>query len=488
MEFLKQLELASKNTDDLVLFISDNYDHIYNLFLCTDYKSFESVSPKIEAYINNHLTVFKSLPIEKKENLLFLLLLLETCERNEYYMPFGRLYSKLKKADVNIPHRYTAAALSIIKVRQFEDHFNRVDEVMNNYIQASDYDDDNLILTSFINYYIRIVRDFGDFNNARVLNLREKLLQYKNENQVAFLHHEITSEIFSDTDFSDKNFGDENQLSLDILLKRKKIYVFGEQPKLLIENGTEYSSNIASLHSPSFYTFRDASITFYNKISNSNQAYYSLNKGVAIIEEFDQLYTYLYSYGKMHIAKLTSAFQTLLQENLSEITIVDWACGQGIGTCCLFDFIKENQLEIKINKVHLIEPSELAIKRACLHVSQYINKEDIVTINKDLDSLLETKLTPDSKHTIHILSNILDIDSFNLIQFIDYIKSNYRGENLFICVSPYISLLRNARLDRFMNGFMTNEKHHKVLLSVENPKGQWINGWSRNSRVFKASI
>jgi len=488
MQFLNQLELASKNTDDLVLFISNNYDHIYNLFLCTDYESFESISSEVEAYINNHLSVFKSLSLEKKENLLFILLLLETCERNEYYMPFGRLYTKLKKADVEIPHRYSAAALSIIKVRKFEDHVDRVDEVLSNYIQASDYDDDNLILASFINYYIRIVRDFGVFNNARVLNLREKLLRYQTENEVAFLHHEITETVLADTDFSNKDFGNDIQISLDILLKRKSVYAFGEQPQFLIEDGTEYATNIASLHSPSFYSFREASITFYNRIANSNQAYYSLNKGVAIIEEFDQLYTYLYSYGKMHIAKLKSAFQTLLNENLSDITIVDWACGQGIGTCCLFDFIKEKQLEVKIDKVHLIEPSELAIKRASLHVSQYINKEDIVTINKDLDSLPETELFVDSNLTVHILSNILDIDSFNLVQFIAYVKSIYRGENLFICVSPYISQLRNARLDRFMNGFKNGDNNHEVLLSAENPKGQWINGWSRNLRVFKTSI
>ena len=83
-----------------------------------------------------------------------------------------------------------------------------------------------------------------------------------------------------------------------------------------------------------------------------------------------------------------------------EVNIIDWGCGQGIGTISLLDDLNNEGVNLNISKAILIEPSIVALKRASLHVSKY--NIDYFTINKDFDSLQGTdfKLPCKSKHFI----------------------------------------------------------------------------------------
>ena len=79
---------------------------------------------------------------------------------------------------------------------------------------------------------------------------------------------------------------------------------------------------------------------------------------------------YLAAYGDMHQRKLKIAFQEMLYRvQLPErINIVDWGCGQGLGSMYLLDYLKEKGYDVKVDNVILIEPSSLAIEYANLYL------------------------------------------------------------------------------------------------------------------------
>jgi len=92
-----------------------------------------------------------------------------------------------------------------------------------------------------------------------------------------------------------------------------------------------------------------------------------------------------------------------------------------------------------------------------------------------------------NKMRIHLFSNILDMDVFSLQQLIELIKDNFSGENYFLCVSPYITDLKTARIDSFVNAFSSNDGFEE-LFKINSKSDDWINGWTRVVRVFKCVI
>ena len=68
-----------------------------------------------------------------------------------------------------------------------------------------------------------------------------------------------------------------------------------------------------------------------------------VNHGVGLLQNDDELNCYLAAYGKMHEEKIHSALETIT--NIKEIVkndyqIIDWGCGQGLGTIAFSDFLK----------------------------------------------------------------------------------------------------------------------------------------------------
>ena len=86
------------------------------------------------------------------------------------------------------------------------------------------------------------------------------------------------------------------------------------------------------------------------------------------------------------------------------------------------------------------------------------NPIKIRAINKDIDSLKHSDLVIDNSHiTLHLFSNILDVEFFKLDRnFLEKISNSQNGLNYFICVSPNINDKRNAKLDIFYRYFSDN--------------------------------
>ena len=111
------------------------------------------------------------------------------------------------------------------------------------------------------------------------------------------------------------------------------------------------------------------------KISRDHQVWDELGNGVNILSTPQQLSQYIFSYGKMHRAKLNQAFETCISAthftpNGQGINIIDYGCGQGLGTVALIDYLHtKTNFHCTFGKITLIEPSTIALKRAALHVN-----------------------------------------------------------------------------------------------------------------------
>ena len=266
------------------------------------------------------------------------------------------------------------------------------------------------------------------------------------------------------------------------------------------ESNTAYTSQIHNiyLHNPRNFglsTIKSLSNPFYNSITEEeqNQLFNELNQGVSILLKEGHLFIYMRAYGNMHQAKLMQAFESL--KNLSDIIkgkdiqIIDYGCGQGIGSIVFIDYLKSIQQNyFTISKIKLIEPSKIALKRASLNVKyclKSINQGDnTLSILKKIDDLTTLDLSTNSTSIkFHVFSNILDVEDFNINSLCNKINSTQNGTNYFICVSPNIMQSRNMRLDAFMNYFQQNRNTSVISARETN-----INNWRRYERIFKVII
>ena len=220
------------------------------------------------------------------------------------------------------------------------------------------------------------------------------------------------------------------------------------------ESKTSYSYIIEHMQDPSFQKVWDIAYDFVRKLPNElcNELHDSLNRGVDVLDSEPLLQMYIYSFGKMHKAKLQYAFyhlhQTVIKYN--EIELVDYGCGQGLATICYHDFIKEHNNDQAVKRIILIEPSSMALSRAELLCSRFYPNAEIVAINKQFDELTNDDLVISSKiPTIHLLSNILDVESYDLSHFSKIVKEQSVGHNEYILVSPIQNTQRVLRLRSF---------------------------------------
>lgn len=96
----------------------------------------------------------------------------------------------------------------------------------------------------------------------------------------------------------------------------------------------------------------------------SSSPYKLTSRGCAIYTDELQLDAYLASYVDWHKGKLARAFELLNEPLPRQLNIIDWACGQGLATLFLLDYIREHNAACSVREVVLIEPSSIALQRA----------------------------------------------------------------------------------------------------------------------------
>lgn len=208
--------------------------------------------------------------------------------------------------------------------------------------------------------------------------------------------------------------------------------------------------------------------------------YPGLEHGTACLESEEQLCCYLASYGEMHKGKLNRIMNDFPFSKInSDFEIIDWGCGQGIATVCFIDYLKKHNLDGRLQKVTLIDPSKIALNRAKFNVGHVINTDDvyICTENYFLPSITQNNRTIGELHIeepicIHLFSNILDIADIDLKELALMIGgSGY--QQYFLCVGPMN--FGNNRIDAFCQYFKLGD--NSVFSDVRNAQfGQISNG------------
>lgn len=488
MIVVEDLQNASGDVASLQNYLSDNFEKVYDFFTHQKHADLVASRDKLNRYIQLNRNVILQLDIDDKTNLAFISLLLDISEELGLIASFRFLYDYLKGKEFNIGERLKAASLYLIGVRTADDYVNRYETIYDHLQLSSETEEDNTdrVLMTMVNYYAQVIHDFGEFNIEKVLELKAKIEKSLSNFEFSFLHNKLIEDILS-VDFA--SFSDaylrihgllDSFLGRDIV---KPVY----RKDFLLETGTEYCDLLAGVAN-SFKAVRQISVSKYQLIK-SDSIFNSLGRGVAILTDENQLYAYMNSYGNMHYEKLIEAFKTLPKAFFDEETnIIDWGCGQAMASMAYFDFLNQIGTEQEIKNLTLIEPSEIALKRASLHIRNFSPATDIHTINKDLDALVNEDFIKNKTNThIHLFSNILDIDEFSLTALLQLVDSNFPGDNYFICVSPYINDTRTSRLDAFVK-FFSKKKDFAKINTIDNRPGQWKGTWTRVVRVFKASL
>ena len=216
-----------------------------------------------------------------------------------------------------------------------------------------------------------------------------------------------------------------------------------------------------------------------------DKLYHDLNRGKGILDDDDHLNMYLHSFGKMHKAKLDTAFQYI--PNIKdifeeEVEIYDWGCGQGTATICFLDFLALQNIHPNISSINLIEPSKVAVKRA-LEVIHCINANyTLHTITKDFDHLRIDDFEKSNVRKIHLFSKILDVESFDLAKFIQLFQSTFNAENTFVCVGPYYT---NSRR---IGEFIAATEPDALFVTMDKDRGEWLKEWTISLRIFEKAF
>ena len=212
-----------------------------------------------------------------------------------------------------------------------------------------------------------------------------------------------------------------------------------------------------------------------------DQLYNELKRGTGILDDEDHLNMYLRSFGRMHQAKLNTAYKSYPNFGdvvTGDVEVFDWGCGQGIATICLLDYLRKEKKVSGIKRVTLVEPSVPAVNRAKDIINCISEDIDICVVNKVFDKLVENDFVSSNLPKIHLFSNILDVDLFDLPKFIVLFQKVFTGVNHFLCVGPYYC--NSKRLD----DFLVATDPDSVFANYDLNKGEWEGDWSISLRVF----
>lgn len=158
-----------------------------------------------------------------------------------------------------------------------------------------------------------------------------------------------------------------------------------------------------------------------------------LGRGRNILETQEQLNQYWYSYAPMIQTQWQQIFNNIDLSNNDNIEIIDYGCGQGLASILFFD--KWQQKRKVTSKITLIEPSKIALDRAENILQCYLPKAEIISVNKTLDNVTQKEVETNGDIVkMHLFSNILDIDDFNIVDLLSKILAS-KGLHHFLAVS-----------------------------------------------------
>ena len=344
-------------------------------------------------------------------------------------------------------------------------HFDEICELLNDAI-VEEEDNPSKALVTFLNYYGHIVYNT---NIVYATEAKQKFCDLNNNGEYNWLK-QIEDISLLDVSNSQSVY-QQIEEKIDTLTTSISSVAVEPEDNLLIEEGTDYCYAL-SLVPNNFISIRQISVDRANGILNG--------RGVDQLHSEEEMFEYLKRYGKMHYAKLISSFESTFPQHFdTPVNIVDWGCGQGLATITLL----EKYGSLDVHYITLVEPSEIVLKRAALHCRKFAPNGKLKTVCKKLDDVASSDIKVQCDvPTIHLFSNILDIDDYSSQHLLSIIDSIITCNNYFVCVSPYIDDIKTARLNSFMRHF-SNQPTFVLYHNEQNTKyGEF---WQCNNSFLK---
>lgn len=224
---------------------------------------------------------------------------------------------------------------------------------------------------------------------------------------------------------------------------------------------------------------QETQIRFFNSIyiprtQRLQVPFDNLERGTRVLSEEAECDRYIALYGGHHFHKLYEAFSltNFQYTDGKSIEIIDWGCGQALATCVLIDYLIEKRISPQIELITLIEPSSIALCRGYSFVRQMLqstlSSNSIVRpINKYIDNLDKSNFISNSNNIkIHLFSNIIDLENFDLDILYNLIINCFQGTNRIICTSPN-QPSKNYRIEKFSSLFSDSHELKKPFFSNE---------------------
>lgn len=503
MTFFDYFNLEKIETNEELKNIIDSKIEELSSFRRLDHKEMLGSSSIIEQLILLKHNLISQLDFELPNNKFFILSLLDICERLNMRAPMPILYRLIKNNGISINSRMEAGLSFIYPKPSNADEmiskFTFICEKLN-YAIKNEEDNCKESIITFLYYYTAII---DSLHISKVKEVQNLIMYHIEHNTYPFLDS-VQNILMLDVTSSD--IIDRIEEEIDSLNKDLYSYVkTSENTNLLIEENTEYANFINRIQTLTFDKIRRIAVDNAGKSKLTN-------RGVEIIDNEKDLFTYLKSYGPMHKAKILSALKSPFPQSFSEsTTIIDWGCGQGLASFIMIEKLGNEN----IHQVILIEPSEIALRRAALHCKALNVNIDIVTICKKLDLLVTSDFNQlKSRCVVNLFSNILDIDDYSVYHLTSLLENIKKDNNYYVCVSPHIDELKTAKIDRF-HQYFKESKNYECIHEKSNTKDSsyWLcnnvykskrvahgafdcghninhNGcekrWTRELRVFKA--
>ena len=183
-----------------------------------------------------------------------------------------------------------------------------------------------------------------------------------------------------------------------------------------------------------------------------------LKHGINLLASDVALNCYMSAYGDMHVTKCRAAMMSFpFNEIQGSIEIVDWGCGQGIGSATIIEVLSQRNLLQWLHKVTLIEPSRSAIERAndnirtLTHGTVEIDVKNLFLPANDItEGETISSIGYRYNNVIHVFSNILDVTTIDLGAVAKMVASAH-GKHFVLCIGPQNGA--SYRIEKFCSVF-----------------------------------
>lgn len=207
----------------------------------------------------------------------------------------------------------------------------------------------------------------------------------------------------------------------------------------------------------------------YNNLPNSmkNRPWELTEHGRKVLQTEDELNAYIAAYGEMHIVKCRAALQNFPFDNLEMFSyeIFDWGCGQGLATLTLLDMLQERGKLSRLERIYLIEPSNLALQRATDWVRQNACPGiEVISVNSYIPNDVNAsmpEISCSSRISINLFSNILDIRSLSLAWLANKTAA-LANTNYMVCIGPKFTQNTNTRIADFCGYFSPEDYFSEI--------------------------